>query len=235
MPTDKQSAASRANSQNSTGPRTAEGKAKSRFNALKHGIFAESHIIFDESAEALDELTAEYHERFNPADAAERCLVDVLIDSEWRLRRLRRVEAQTWAKKNREHLDHRRTFAKQLGEVIAPTAGEIFCSDPDKFTAIQRAIGACQRDYRQTLKELRILVAQSATDIPVCRPATANPPPEPEQNTTTSESSASFPNNPQSAPEPPSAGPETPSNPVADAPPAGPLAADRDRKLPEAA
>src|ERR1700729_2163410 len=38
MPTENQSAASRANAQHSTGPRTAEGKAASRFNALKHGI-----------------------------------------------------------------------------------------------------------------------------------------------------------------------------------------------------
>jgi hypothetical protein len=208
MPTEKQSAASRANSQHSTGPRTAEGKAKSRFNALKHGIFAESHIIFDESAEALDDLAAEYRERFDAADAAERCLVDVLIDSEWRLRRLRRVETQTWAKMNRALLDQRRNFAKQLGEVVAPTAGEIFCGDMDKFTVIQKAIGACQRDYRQTLKELRILVGArhaSATGIPACRPTTDTPAPQPEQTTTTSESPASFPNNSQPTPEPPSA------------------------------
>jgi hypothetical protein len=230
MPTEKQSAASRANSQHSTGPRTAEGKAKSRFNALKHGIFAESHIIFDESAEALDDLAAEYRERFNAADAAERCLVDVLIDSEWRLRRLRRVEAQTWAKMNRELLDHRRNFAKHPNEVVVPTAGEVFCGDADKFTAIQKAIGACQRDYRQTLKELRILVAQghalqSATGIPACRPtpeAPADPPvgqalppansdtqvSEPEQSKPTSESPASFPNNPPARPEPPAHLPE---------------------------
>jgi hypothetical protein len=240
MPTDKQSAASRANSQNSTGPRTAEGKAKSRFNALKHGIFAESHIIFDESAEALDDLAAEYRERFNAADAAERCLVDVLIDSEWRLRRLRRVEAQTWAKMNRELLDHRRNFAKHPAEVVAPTAGEVFCGDADKFTAIQKAIGACQRDYRQTLKELRTLVAQghalrteaSATDIPVCRPATDIQVPEPEETKPTSEPSASFPNNP---PAPFPAHPEPPPILVVEVEPSPAASPDPIPSLPEAA
>src|SRR5580692_4312818 len=44
--TTKQRAASRANSQKSTGPRTAEGKAVSRFNALKHAIFAVHQIMF---------------------------------------------------------------------------------------------------------------------------------------------------------------------------------------------
>ena len=38
--TPKQQAASRANAQKSTGPRTSAGKAVSRFNALKHGIYA---------------------------------------------------------------------------------------------------------------------------------------------------------------------------------------------------
>jgi hypothetical protein len=47
--TPKQIAASRANGQKSRGPVTPEGKAASRFNALKHGIHAESQIMFDEN------------------------------------------------------------------------------------------------------------------------------------------------------------------------------------------
>ena len=57
MPTPKQQAASRANAQKSTGPRTTAGKAVSRFNALKHGIFAVHQVMFDEKAEDLAELT----------------------------------------------------------------------------------------------------------------------------------------------------------------------------------
>jgi hypothetical protein len=45
MSTRKQRAASRANGQKSKGPITPEGKAKSRFNALKHGIHAQSQIM----------------------------------------------------------------------------------------------------------------------------------------------------------------------------------------------
>jgi hypothetical protein len=96
MPTAKQTAANRMNSQKSTGPRTPEGKAASRFNALKHGIFATTQIMFDESAEDLAELAAEYHEHHNPADPEQRFLVDTLVSNEWRLRRLRRVEAELW-------------------------------------------------------------------------------------------------------------------------------------------
>src|ERR1700684_879106 len=96
MPTAKQTAANRMNSQKSTGPRTTEGKAASRFNAVKHGIFATTQIMFDEKAEDLAELAAEYHEHHNPADPDQRFLVDTLIANEWRLRRLPRVEAELW-------------------------------------------------------------------------------------------------------------------------------------------
>jgi capsule polysaccharide export protein KpsE/RkpR len=67
MNTRKQRAASRANGQKSQGPITPEGKAKSRYNALKHGMDATQQIIFSESAEDLAELAAEYHELYSPA------------------------------------------------------------------------------------------------------------------------------------------------------------------------
>jgi hypothetical protein len=53
MSTRKQRAASRANAQKSTGPRTEAGKAASRFNALKHGIDAKQQVTATESAEDL--------------------------------------------------------------------------------------------------------------------------------------------------------------------------------------
>jgi hypothetical protein len=49
--------------------------------------------MFDESPEDLAELSAGYHEHHSPADPDHRLLVDTLIHNEWRLRRMRRVEA----------------------------------------------------------------------------------------------------------------------------------------------
>jgi hypothetical protein len=88
MPSDQQSAANRAN--------RPEGKANTRYNPLKHGINAAHQVIFAESAEDLAELDAEYRERHRPDNPTERFLVDTLIHNEWRLRRLRRVEAELW-------------------------------------------------------------------------------------------------------------------------------------------
>ena len=59
MPTDKQTEANRLNAQKSTGPRTAEGKARSSMNALQTGIDAKSLVIFDEKVEDLKKQLGE--------------------------------------------------------------------------------------------------------------------------------------------------------------------------------
>ncbi len=83
--------ANRRNSQKSTGPRTTAGKVVSSQNALGSGIYAESETIRDENASTIDALAAVYLDRFHPAAPEQRCLVDILVHSEWTLRRLRRA------------------------------------------------------------------------------------------------------------------------------------------------
>jgi hypothetical protein len=199
MPTEKQSAASRANSQKSTGPRTTEGRAKSRFNALKHGIFAESQIIFSESAEDLAELAAEYHELHAPADAGERFLVDTMINNEWRLRRLRCVEADLWRAAHN-------LFLEKHADVETADFGDAFTGSGSAFERLQRIVNSCERHYRNAHKQLQTAQAARADVIPT---------PQPEQSKTTSESPASFGASSQTpAPASPFAGPEAPANPV---------------------
>jgi hypothetical protein len=187
MPTAKQIAASRANAQKSTGPRTQSGKAKSRYNALKHGIDATQQIIFSESAEDLAELAAEYHELHSPANADERFLVDTLVNNEWRLRRLRCVEADLWRAANNLFIDNN----PEIGE-SAP--GDAFEASGPAFERLQRIMNSCQRHYHQARKQLQIAQAERADALQD---------PQPEQFTTTSESSGPFYSNPISPACPP--------------------------------
>ena len=62
MSTENQIEANRLNAQKSTGPRSAEGKARSSMNALESGIDAKSLIIRGENIDTLLTLAAEYIE-----------------------------------------------------------------------------------------------------------------------------------------------------------------------------
>src|SRR5579862_143033 len=92
-----QIAANRRNSQKSSGPRTAEGKAVSRYNALKSGLHARSMVILGESAEELEEVAENYRREYRPATPMEHFLVDAMITADWHLRRLRGIEGELWA------------------------------------------------------------------------------------------------------------------------------------------
>ena len=57
MATDKQIAANRLNAKNSTGPRTDAGKRRSRRNAIRHGLTAETIIGVLEDPAAYKAVT----------------------------------------------------------------------------------------------------------------------------------------------------------------------------------
>jgi len=88
--------ANRANAQKSTGPRTPEGKARVRLNALKHGILASEAVIRAgegaEEAEAFEALLAALKDDLAPAGALEELLVEKLAVIVWRWRRVLRYE-----------------------------------------------------------------------------------------------------------------------------------------------
>jgi hypothetical protein len=95
MATQKQIEANRRNAQKSTGPKTEEGKAKSRFNALKHGMTAEVAVLPHEDKLSYEELRRTTIESYQPANGAELMLVDLIAINYWRLLRARRVETAT--------------------------------------------------------------------------------------------------------------------------------------------
>lgn len=89
MATKLQIQANRRNAQLSTGPRTEQGKAASRMNALQTGIDARNEVISGEDPAALAALAAQYDREFQPVGVVERFLVDILIKNDWFLRRYR--------------------------------------------------------------------------------------------------------------------------------------------------
>src|SRR5277367_12302 len=82
----------RANAQNSTGPKTPEGKQRSAMNALKPGLTGQSLMLQPNEMEAYNRLTASMLSDLKPKTEPERQLAQKIIDGHFRLNRLAGVE-----------------------------------------------------------------------------------------------------------------------------------------------
>ena len=146
--------ANRRNAQLSTGPRTPEGKAVSRLNALKSGIHAKSQVVPGEDPAELEALAEGYHQDWAPTSHLECFLVDSLVRADWLLRRLSRIEAETWT---HEIEEARNSTYSKLDE-DAPL-GHVFSRTDDRYTRLQRRIDSTERSYYRALTQLQRLRA----------------------------------------------------------------------------
>src|SRR3954466_594662 len=92
MTTYKQIEANRRNARRSTGPITEEGKQRSRCNAVRHGLTAETVIGALEDAEDYKAFEAAITADYDAQSAVDRELVLRLASLLWRLRRATTME-----------------------------------------------------------------------------------------------------------------------------------------------
>jgi|SRR5208282_2494141 len=97
VPLSKKAAANRRNAQLSTGPRTEEGKRRSRRNALKHGVLASALLIAEgegaEDPSEFDELLGGLRRDLAPVGTLEEMLIEKIAVCWWRQKRALRCEA----------------------------------------------------------------------------------------------------------------------------------------------
>jgi hypothetical protein len=77
------------------GPKTNEGKAVSKYNAIKHGLLTKEVLVEGEEKEDLAELKETITEALDPIGPMENLLVDRIIANVWRLRRALQIETKT--------------------------------------------------------------------------------------------------------------------------------------------
>ena len=92
MTSSRQIAANRRNARKSTGPITPEGKQRSRCNAIRHGLTAETVIGALEDSEDYRAFEAAIIADYDAQSAVERELVLRLASLLWRLRRATTIE-----------------------------------------------------------------------------------------------------------------------------------------------
>ncbi len=87
--------ASRANGALARGRKTPAGIVRSSQNAIRHGLLAKTVVLDNESADGFKDVLAEYETRMQPADNVELGMVEEMVASWWRLRRLWAIETST--------------------------------------------------------------------------------------------------------------------------------------------
>ena len=93
MATHAQVRANRRNAQKSTGPKTIEGKQLVSRNAITHGLLSNDGIFLNEDPAAFTALSENLRTQLVPVGEIEKILVDGIIWTVWRLRRVPGVEA----------------------------------------------------------------------------------------------------------------------------------------------
>ena len=94
MTTEKQIEANKENAKLG-GVKTEEGKAISRYNALRHGLLSEKVLISGEKSEELEGLGKNIRADLKPKSEIELLLVDRITANFWRLRRAMAIEKKS--------------------------------------------------------------------------------------------------------------------------------------------
>jgi len=96
MPTERQIAANKINAQKSTGPKTPEGKAKSRLNHYSHGFAAATILAPEEDVNELGLLLAELTCEYKPMTATEQILIEKMVHNQWLSLRAFRLQGEAF-------------------------------------------------------------------------------------------------------------------------------------------
>ena len=113
MTTLRQIEANRRNARRSTGPVTEDGKQRSRCNAVRHGLTAETVISALEDADDYKAFEASVTADYDAQSAVERELVLRLASLLWRIRRATTIETGLFELQARHLLQIRRTREEQ--------------------------------------------------------------------------------------------------------------------------
>jgi hypothetical protein len=117
MATANQIAANRENSKKSSGPKTAEGKAKSCLNHLSHGFTSNTaRLIPGENEEEFKALLADLMDEYQPATPTEQILVEKMCQNQWLSGRAFRLQSDAFSCKGGYF--PKTTITKDLGVLI---------------------------------------------------------------------------------------------------------------------
>ena len=151
MSSDQQIEANRRNAQLSTGPRSAEGKARVALNAVRHGLSGKQMVLPGEDPAEFDQFREAFFNDLNQQGALEQMLVEKLVADAWRLRRVPAMEVTLYKRGYKE--------GSEDDSIIPIRALMLY---PRDFASLERHEIALSRSFSRTLHDLQRLQAQRA-------------------------------------------------------------------------
>ena len=149
----------RENAKFSTGPKTAEGKQTSSQNATVHGLYSQSALLPSENADLYRAHVSAYMADLTPQGPLQTDLAEIVADNMWRLRRIRKLEA--------EHADALSTSEYNLRESLSPDVFQETVALTRSLEMLGRHEVRIQNAMHKALKELKALQAQQGHQAPV--------------------------------------------------------------------
>ena len=130
----------------SGGPKTEAGKRRASMNAVKHGMYSAAVVLPGESHQEYDALLQCYLDRFQPAAPDQHYLVHTLVNAEWRINRLMRIQTARLAERIERQPDEGRDPTMQ--------AYSFEVHHTQIFVTAEKHEARLHRDYDRALRRL---------------------------------------------------------------------------------
>ena len=176
-----QIAANQANAKLSCGPVTSAGKLISSLNALKTALTGRTVLLPTDDVAAYEDLLSSYLSDFTPATTQECELVQSLVDTTWRLKRIMNLEFGIFKKGSIEFADAfpdlEPSARAQMIEVETFLKYERSIRNLNMQEArLQRRLSKDALELQRLQGERRELEAAAAASLPGHKQNTAEPP-----------------------------------------------------------
>lgn len=147
------------------GVKTEEGKAISKYNALKHGILSKEVLLEGEDEKSLVELGKRIRVDIEPVGEVEMLLTDRVIANIWRLRRFLEVERENMSYQREEELtnDWNKSYLTDEQRERKAIREMLISEDTDILLRYETAI---ERSIYKALHELQRIQSARAGEKP---------------------------------------------------------------------
>ncbi len=148
--------ASRANGAKSKGPKTPEGKARSSYNAVRHGLLSKTTVLACENRETFEKLLDQFVRRFDPVDDVEFGMIEEMAACHWRIRRGWAIETELMNQSVEKHKEGAGTVESCLAAAIRELAGA------PELALLNRYEGRLNRMFQRAVRNLLMLRDEKA-------------------------------------------------------------------------